>query len=142
MFGHKDWYSFQTSNWGTKWDVGGDDGLIQKLDDNTLEASFDSAWAPPCVAYERLIEMGFYIKAHYYEPGMGFVGIWEGDMEDGFFDDYYEISGETSKTIRDTVGGEIDDYWNLSESFAEYEDSEKDDVQLWCEDGVEKLEQK
>lgn len=141
-FGHKDWYSFQTSNWGTKWDVGGDDGLIQKLDDNTLEASFDSAWAPPCVAYERLIEMGFYIKAHYYEPGMGFVGIWEGDMEDGFFDDYYEISGETSKTIRDTVGGEIDDYWNLSESFAEYEDSEKDDVQLWYEDGVEKLEQK
>jgi hypothetical protein len=52
--GYKDWYDWQVANWGTKWDVGGDDGLMQMLSPNTLQASFESAWAPPVNAYERL----------------------------------------------------------------------------------------
>ena len=121
LYGYANWYDWNVANWGTKWDVGGDDGLIQKLDANTLEASFDSAWSPPCAAYEQLVEMGFYIKAFYNEPGMAFCGVWEGDKENGFFDDYCEYSGETSKTIREAVGVELDDYWNLSEDMAQWE---------------------
>jgi hypothetical protein len=125
-YGYSTWYDFCVNEWGTKWDVGGDDGLIQKLDDNTLQASFDSAWAPPTTAYERLIELGFHIKAYYNEPGMCFCGLWEGDTENGFFDDYCDYSGETSKTVRECVGEELDDYFGLSDMMAEYEDEETD----------------
>lgn len=126
LYGYKNWYDWNVANWGTKWDVGSDDGLTQKLDANTLEASFDSAWAPPCAAYEKLIEMGFYIKAFYDEPGMCFCGVWEGDTENGFFDDYCEYSGETSETIREAVGEELDDFWGLSERMAEWEEMENE----------------
>ena len=124
-YGYKDWYDWQVANWGTKWDVGGDDGLIQKLDANTLEASFDSAWSPPTAAYEQLVEMGFYIKAFYDECGMCFCGVWEGDKENGFFDDYVEYSGQTSETIREAVGEELDDFWGLSERMAEWEEMDE-----------------
>ncbi len=126
QFGAKDWYDWCVNNWGTKWDVGGDDGLTQKLDANTLQASFDSAWAPPTQAYEKLIELGFHVKAYYHEPGMCFCGVWEGDTENGFFDDYYEYSNESSATVREVVGEELDDYYGISEMMAEYEDENLD----------------
>ena len=125
-YGYKNWYDWNVANWGTKWDVGGDDGLIDRVDANTLQASFDSAWAPPTVAYEKLIELGFHIKAYYNEPGMCFCGVWEGDTENGFFDDYRDYGGETSKTVRECVGEELDDFYGISNMMAEYEDEEMD----------------
>lgn len=125
-YGAKDWYDFCTSQWGTKWDVGGDDGLIQKLSENCVEASFDSAWAPPCAAYEKLAAMGFIIKAYYDEPGMCFCGVWTGDEEE-FYDDYREYSGETSETVRKAIGGELDDYWGISENMAQWEEENENE---------------
>ena len=125
-FGHADWYDWQVNNWGTKWDVGGDDGLIQKLNKKTLQVSFDSAWAPPCAAYEKLIEQGFYIKAFYYEPGMGFCGVWEGDKENGFMDDYHRYSDETSKTVREAIGPELDDHFGIADDMAMWEEENEE----------------
>ncbi len=119
--GYKDWYDWQVANWGTKWDVGGDDGLMQMLSPNTLQASFESAWAPPVNAYEKLCAMGFKITAYYDEPGMCFCGKWTGDEEDSF-DDYYEYSGESSETVREAIGEELDDYFSISETMAQYEE--------------------
>ncbi len=126
-YGAKDWYDWCVANWGTKWDVSGDDGLTQLLNPTTLQASFDSAWAPPTAAYEKLIEQGFYIKAFYNEPGMAFCGVWEGDTENGFMDDYCEYSGETSETVRSAIGDELDDFYNISETMAEYEAENAED---------------
>jgi hypothetical protein len=36
-------YSWCVSNWGTKWDVGGDNGYTRP-NPNVLNLSFDSAW--------------------------------------------------------------------------------------------------
>ena len=126
LYGYKDWYDWNVANWGTKWDVGGDDGLTQRLDPNTLQASFESAWAPPCNAYEKLAALGFEIKAYYNEPGMAFCGVWTGN-EDDFFDDYYEYSGETSETVREVIGAELDDYYSISETMAEYESENEEE---------------
>jgi len=126
QFGYKDWYDFCVGTWGTKWDVGGDDGLIQKLDANTIEASFDSAWSPPIEAYRKLCALGFEIKAYYDEPGMCFCGVYEGN-EDDDYDDYYEYSGETSKTVRDVIGEELDDYFSISENMAQWEEETEDE---------------
>ena len=125
LYGYKDWYDWNVANWGTKWDVSFDS--IERVNPNTVQASFDSAWAPPCAAYEKLIELGFYVKAYYNEPGMAFCGCWEGDTENGFFDDYADYSGETSKTVRETVGPELDDYYSISETMAEYEEENADE---------------
>ncbi len=125
-YGASCWYDWQVSNWGTKWDIGGDDGLIQKLDANTIDASFDSAWAPPTAAYEKLIELGFYIKAYYNEPGMCFCGVWEGDTENGFDDDYIEYSSETADTVREAIGEELDDFWCISEDMRQWEEENAD----------------
>jgi hypothetical protein len=77
---------------------------------------FESAWAPPCAAYEKLVEMGFEIRAMYFEPGMAFAGVWE----DGF-DDYYEYGGLNSEQIAETLPVELDEAFCISESVAEWE---------------------
>jgi hypothetical protein len=113
-YGYSSWYDFNIANWGTKWDVNSDN--VEIPDANTVTAGFDSAWAPPTRAYEQLTEQGFEVVAFYYEPGMQFVGKWE----DGF-DDYYEYGGATSDTVRDMIGEELDDYFGISESMADWE---------------------
>lgn len=119
------WYQWAVNNWGTKWDVGGNDCMVEKANDNEISASFDSAWAPPCAAYEKLAAMGFIIKAYYHEPGMCFAGVWTGD-EDYVNDDYREYSDESAETVREAVGEELDDYWGISESMASWEDDRED----------------
>lgn len=113
--GYKDWYEFCVAEWGTKWDVGGDDCSIRRVDDNTIEVSFTSAWAPPVDAYEKLIAIGFEIKAYYDEPGMAFCGKWEGSGTD-FIDDYFEYGNESAETVRMFIGAELDDFWCISEN--------------------------
>ena len=124
-YGYKNWYDWNVANWGTKWDVGSD-GLMQRLDANTLQASFDSAWAPPTEAYAKLCSLGFEVKAYYNEPGMCFCGVWEGNEED-YTDDYVEYSGETSETVREAIGAELDDYFGISEDMAMWEDENAED---------------
>lgn len=118
-YGYKDWYDWQVANWGTKWDVGGDDGCVNELGTqfgHGLILSFDSAWAPPVNAYEKLAELGFSIRAYYYEPGMAFAGIWEdGD------DDFYEYGGMNSEQIKEFLPEALDEMFAISEYAAEWE---------------------
>lgn len=123
-YGYKDWYDWQVANWGTKWDFSLE--CLDRQDENTVVASFDSAWSPPCTAYEKLCAMGFEIEAFYYEPGMGFVGKWTGN-EDGYDDDCYEYGGYTSETVRDAIGEELDDYFNISEDMKQWEEENEEE---------------
>jgi hypothetical protein len=112
--GFKDWYDWNCNNWGTKWDFALD--CVENPDANTVTASFDTAWAPPIEAYNKLMELGFEIEAFYYEPGMQYVGKWDNGS------DYcVEYGGQTSETVRDMIGAELDDYFCISESMAEWE---------------------
>ena len=87
--GSVDWYSWRVGNWGTKWDVGGEDAFCERMvtADNTVVLSFDSAWAPPIMFYEFMKRKhGFDIRASYFEPGMAFCGEWIDGM-DNYYDD-------------------------------------------------------
>lgn len=94
------WYYWCWDNWGTKWDVGADVGtdkeerygLKATVVGNEASCSFDSAWAPPVGLYDVLFELGYNVKASYWEPGMAFCGIW-----DNGFDHYYQY--ESKDTI-------------------------------------------
>jgi hypothetical protein len=122
-FGAKDWYDWNCNNWGTKWDFSFDS--VERINDNTVQASFDSAWAPPIGAYRKLCALGFEIEAMYYEPGMCFAGKFTGD-EESEDDEYYEFGGATSETVRELIGEELDDYFAVSESMAEWEEDNQE----------------
>jgi hypothetical protein len=117
-YGYKNWYDWCVNEWGTKWDVGGNDynEPIQESP-NKIIMSFDSAWAPPCNAMEKMVDLGFSVRLYYYEPGMCFAGIWEdGD------DDFYDLSGYNSEQAADDLPDALDDMFCISESMAEYEE--------------------
>ena len=67
------WYDWCHENWGTKWDV---EITIETKDENHVELSFDSAWAPPINWLKKVAkdypDLNFSLK--YNEPGMGFYG--------------------------------------------------------------------
>ena len=132
-YGYGNWYDFQSGRWGTKWDVEPYDPNEVKVENNTISFGFDSAWAPPIGVYEELVEQGFEVVAYYYEPGMCYVGKWDnGD------DECYEYGGETSKTVVNAIGQELDDMFGISESMAEYEeDEEVDELEEFLEEGAE-----
>lgn len=115
-FGYSNWYDFCVNEWGTKWDIGAN-GYMAEDNSNGLSLTFDSAWSPPIGAYEKLVELGFEIRAYYYEPGMCFAGIWE----DGY-DDFYEYSNMDSTEAKETLPEALDEMFCITESMAEWEE--------------------
>lgn len=115
-YGYKNWWDFAVNEWGTKWDVGQDH--CQRVNDNTLVLSFESAWAPPVPFYDKLDDYDFDVDATYFEPGMGFCGRFttlEGD-------DYYEIEETTADWVTENIPREIDEAMGISDTYQEMED--------------------
>ena len=119
-FGYSDWYDFCVSEWGTKWDVGDADSF-ETTEEGVFTAFFDSAWSPPVTAYEKLMDLGFTVVAWYYEPGMAFVGKW--DNGNDFCTEY---GGHTSATVREAIGEELDDMFNISEDMSQWEEENEE----------------
>lgn len=123
-FGYATWYDYCVNEWGTKWDVGAD-GCDPIQSDGCLTITFDSAWSPPVRAYEKLMDLGFSVRAYYYEPGMAFAGIWE----DGI-DAYYDIGGMSSDSVEEELPEDLDEMFGISVGMAEWEDEENIDIDL------------
>ena len=70
------WYHWNIQNWGTKWDITAQQVEIEYEDDEQLEVSFDTAWAPPEPICYRLREMfkDLSFSWFYDEPGMETAG--------------------------------------------------------------------
>ena len=127
--GFTNWYDWSVARWGTKWDVDMEGIEYTDNEDGTASISgyFDSAWAPPVEAYNRFLEANedCSLTASYYEMGCDFAGLYDnGD------DEYMEGLQEESKLPEDQQSDlfkRLDDEWNLSEQFAEYDDFEMGD---------------
>ena len=133
VHGYGNWYDYCVNEWGTKWDVGADGNPAQDIPGG-LMLGFESAWAPPCAAYEKLTEQGFRIRAMYFEPGMAFAGVWE----DGF-DDYYEYGGMSSTEIAETLPAELDEAFYISEDVSQWEAEnaeEEENIDIDLDGGV------
>jgi len=137
-YGNADWYSFQTSRWGTKWDVGGDDCNPADVseDGTSMSVGFDSAWAPPVGVYQELTEQGYEVRAMYYEPGMCFAGVFEDGCEDN-----YDLSEMSSKQVRDEIPEDLDECFGISECMEEYERENEEELTQWIREGAEAKEQ-
>lgn len=91
------WYKWCITNWGTKWDVDAviRDKIEYEVGDTTHLAVtyvFSSAWSPPVELFSTLLNNGYdeydnlYFHLAYAESGMGFIGVAEGSIEEGFSD--------------------------------------------------------
>ena len=130
----ENWYNWNTGNWGTKWDVSPEEIEITDEDDgtSTVLTNFDSAWAPPIGIAEHLHELGFNVRLYYYEPGVGFAGVWEdGD------DDCYELGDLTSDEMVEQLPTELDEMFGISEERRMWEEENKDEFVDWYEEGVD-----
>jgi hypothetical protein len=114
--GYKNWWDFCVNEWGTKWDVGGDDMLTED-GPNALRMSFDSAWAPPIAAMEKFQDLGFRVKLIYWESGMCFCGLYD---ENG--DDYYDYTNMTADEFEKEINPEIDECMCIIENLREWEE--------------------
>jgi hypothetical protein len=122
-YGFSNWYDYQVAKWGTKWDVDAYEPVeYDDQHDEGITFGFDSAWSPPIGIYEALVEDGYEVRAYYYEPGMGFAGIWDnGD------DDFYEISGMTADQAEEELPEALDDMFGISENMAQWEEENAED---------------
>jgi len=134
-YGYGNWYDYCVGEWGTKWDVGEQGCSDIHPGGKMLHTSFDSAWAPPVNAYEKLEELGFRVEAQFYECGMQFAGAYsEGHCEEVSFD------GMSADDIEQNYP-ELDQCFGISESMREYEaeNEETEELTEWIKDGKEKL---
>lgn len=122
VHGYGNWYDYCVNEWGTKWDVGGDDGMATVDGPNNISMSFDSAWAPPINAMEKFQDLGFKVKLVYWESGMCFAGIFD---ENG--DDYIEYSDMTADELADIINPELDECMCIVENLREWEEMNKEE---------------
>lgn len=122
--GFTNWYDWCVANWGVKWDVSTEGLEFTDNGDGTAKITgwFDSPWGPPLEAVSKFSEDmdGVHIELFYEESGMCFVGCW--DSEGG--DDYYEYAGCDSNTIKDTVPEYLVDHFAIDERMSEWEQEE------------------
>ena len=104
------WYDFSVSEWGTKWDFGGD--IVHKSN-YEVTASFDSAWSPPIAIFKHLEDLGFDVELNYFESGMGFVGLYTTTYGEEYYDD-----------MRDAPD-EIREMWGIDEMLAEIDEDDE-----------------
>lgn len=119
-YGYGNWYDFCVNEWGTKWDVGGGDGYIDQKDNGTTILTFDSAWSPPVRAYEKLVDMGFTVRAYYFESGMGFAGVWE----DGF-DEEFNLEG-TADELEEILPTDLNEVFDITENIRMWEEENQE----------------
>ena len=119
----ENWYDWNISNWGTKWEAS--IYSWEKVNDNCITLNFDTAWAPPTSFYDFLARnTEWYVTATYWEPGMGFVG-----SNCAGEDDCYEYSNAEDV---ENIPEELIDEYNLRDQFENDEDfdeeSDEDDM--------------
>lgn len=118
-YGASDWYSWCVNNWGTKWDIEPYSAEINEH--GVLVGAFDTAWGPPVEAYSKLEELGFEVRAYYYEPGMGFTGMYEG------CDECYDYSGMSADEAEDMIPETLNEMYGITESMREWEEENSDE---------------
>lgn len=118
QYGYGDWWTFCVNEWGTKWDVGGEEeGEIERLSPTDVRLRFDSAWAPPLVAFERMLALGYNIVAHYWEPGMCFAGTWDNGS-----DDFYEYGDMTADDIEQKFPNELQTAFEIADNIRSWQE--------------------
>ena len=87
---------------------------------SSIQGHFDSAWAPPIEAFNTLAEDwdSCYIELKYFEGGMDFIGVWDSEGGDAYWEGIQELVNEDAHK-EDAVLGELIDEFGLEEWYDE-----------------------
>lgn len=121
--GFVSWYEWNIAHWGTKWDLC--EPHIERIDDNTVVVTCETAWNPPIQAFETMTEMGYEIRALYCGEGPEFAGIWDNGT------DTYFNTTNGSKHARAVLPQELNDHFGIADTLAEYEEEERKEEELY-----------
>ena len=124
-------YGDAVEAWGTKWDVSTEGLQFTDNGDGTaeIEGYFDSAWSPPVEAFQQLAEDwdSCYIELKYFEPGMGFVGVFDSEGGDAYYEGVDDLLDTTAE--EDSVLHELLEDFNVSEWYDTDEEQYEDDLE-------------
>lgn len=120
-YGYSDWYSFGIGEWGCKWNCDAQDWTVNEYDENNLSINFwfDSPWGPPETLYQKISDGDLHVFAEWHEPGMAFVGRFEGGETENY--EYSDIES------LDDIPESLIENWNLREMLEEQEEWDDDD---------------
>lgn len=121
------WYDWRIMNWGTKWDVSLE-GLEFVLLGNgraQITGYADSAWSPPVAAFDYYASNNpdCELELKYFEPGMCFIGVWDSNGGDAFWDKVHDLLDTTKE--EDAVLHELIEFFNAHECYETDEDDEE-----------------
>ena len=110
-----DWWHWRIANWGVKWDLGkGKYNEEAEVQNGSFSVGFESPWSPPVEAYKKLVEMGFFIQAYYFEGGIGFCGQYVSG-----WDNEYSLEGLTPAQIRKRIPSKLNKMFGIAEWYEE-----------------------
>lgn len=119
----EDWYEWNISNWGTKWDFGKDEyeDPVEVKQVTMKSGTFyevgvgpNTAWSPPIDFYNHLVDLGYDVHASYFEPGMGFCGIYHNGYDN--YIDYGDDKDSIPVGVWNDFG--LDDFFEMMEEEA------------------------
>ena len=113
------WYDWCIENWGTKWDIY--DAHCDRIDANTLQLYFNTAWSPPIPVFDKLVDMGFEVTARYLDEGWGYIGEYTGGFAHRTEPNNYCVE-DVERVV--TEYPELDYEFGISEMIAEMKEEE------------------
>ena len=115
----ENWYNWNASNWGTKWDVHVE---ISEDTGESITLVFDSAWAPPIEFYNTMVEQDYQVLAYYNEEGMAFAGIYDSGE-----DMYFEYGDLDADETEDLLPSDLNEMFNISSNKADWESEQENE---------------
>jgi hypothetical protein len=121
----QDWYSWNVSNWGTKWDIT-DVYFEHQAEEDSITFEFCTAWGPCVEAFHTWASGDGRVQftLEYWEPGMAFAGRVSYDGE--YLDDDHRDASQDREGYLELAG----------EAFGYVEDEELEPLTEWYKDGV------
>lgn len=103
-------YDRAVASWGTKWDISLEGLQFEDLGDSKSQITgyADSAWSPPIEAFQTYAEANedCSLEIKYFEPGMAFVGVWDSEGGDAYWEgvgDLLETTAEEDAVLHDLL---------------------------------------
>jgi hypothetical protein len=120
-------YDRAVAAWGTKWDIS-----LEGLDfvDNgegraMITGWADSAWSPPIDAFQTYANANedVYLELKYFEPGMSFIGVWDSEGGDAYWEDVGGLVAQEAENEDDVIM-ELFEHFNVWDCYEADEETE------------------
>lgn len=110
------WYNWRVENWGTKWDLNMEGLELVELEDGRAQITgyADSAWSPPVPAFQAYANANsdVYLELKYFEPGMSFIGVWDSEGGDAYWEDIGQLIKDNAE-MDDAVIAELFEHFDV-----------------------------